>query len=91
MTDRSDGVVLLHGISRTSRSLRKMQGAIEAAGCLTSAMRAAAKNTKLEGMVDHIVIGAAHPWLPRNAVAIEQTIAFLRDARFQPSAVVARP
>ena len=44
--------------------------------------RVSVENTKLDGMVDHIVVGAAHPWLPRNAVAIEQTIAFLRDGRF---------
>jgi hypothetical protein len=39
-------------------------------------------NTKLDGMADHIVIGASHPWLPRNTLAIEQTIAFLRDGQF---------
>jgi pimeloyl-ACP methyl ester carboxylesterase len=44
--------------------------------------RVSVENTKLEGMADHIVIGAAHPWLPRNALAIEQTIAFLRDGNF---------
>jgi pimeloyl-ACP methyl ester carboxylesterase len=44
--------------------------------------RVSVENTKLAGMVDHLVIGTSHPWLPRNAVAIEQTIAFLRDGRF---------
>jgi len=34
-------------------------------------------------MTDHVVIGASHPWLPRNASAIEQSIAFLRDGRFR--------
>jgi hypothetical protein len=38
--------------------------------------------TKLDGMTDHIVIAASHPWLPRNASAIEQTMAFLRDGWF---------
>jgi pimeloyl-ACP methyl ester carboxylesterase len=52
--------------------------------------RVSVENTKLEGMIDHIVIGASHPWLPRNARAIEQTIAFLRAGRFKPSAVIAR-
>jgi hypothetical protein len=33
-------------------------------------------------MVDHIVIAASHPWLVRKPLAIEQTIAFLRDGRF---------
>jgi hypothetical protein len=40
------------------------------------------KNTRLDGMTDHIVIGASHPWMVRNRVAIEQTIAFLRHGRF---------
>jgi pimeloyl-ACP methyl ester carboxylesterase len=44
--------------------------------------RVSVENTKLEGMADHIVIGASHPWLPRNARAIEQTIVFLRGGRF---------
>jgi pimeloyl-ACP methyl ester carboxylesterase len=47
--------------------------------------RVSVENTKLVGMDDHIVIGVSHPWLPRNAVAIEQTIAFLRDGRFRSS------
>jgi hypothetical protein len=33
-------------------------------------------------MTDHIVIGAPHPWLMRNPVAIRQTVAFLRNGRF---------
>ena len=45
--------------------------------------RVSVENTKLDGMADHIVIGASHPWLPGNGVAIEQTIAFLSDGRFQ--------
>ena len=44
--------------------------------------RVSVENTKLDGMADHIVIGASHPWLPRDARAIAQTIAFLRDGRF---------
>ena len=45
--------------------------------------RVSVENTKLEGMADHIVIGTSHPWLPGNRVAIAQTIAFLRDGKFQ--------
>jgi hypothetical protein len=41
-------------------------------------------------MVDHVVVAASHPWLVRNAVAVEQTIAFLRDGRFDPSDVITR-
>jgi pimeloyl-ACP methyl ester carboxylesterase len=44
--------------------------------------RVSVKNTELDGMTDHIVIGASHPWIIRNRLAIEQTIAFLRDGRF---------
>jgi pimeloyl-ACP methyl ester carboxylesterase len=41
--------------------------------------RVSIANTKLDGMADHIVIPASHPWLMRNSIAIAQTIAFLRD------------
>jgi hypothetical protein len=44
--------------------------------------RVSVKNTELDGMTDHIVIGASHPWMVRNRLAIEQTIAFLWDGRF---------
>lgn len=44
--------------------------------------RVSVENTKLDGMADHIVIGASHPWLLGNRVAIAQTIAFLRNGRF---------
>jgi triacylglycerol esterase/lipase EstA (alpha/beta hydrolase family) len=44
--------------------------------------RVSVENTRLDGMADHIVIGAAHPWLVRNAEAIEQTIAFLKGGQF---------
>jgi hypothetical protein len=40
------------------------------------------ENTKLDGMADHIVVGASHPRLLRKASAIQQTIAFLLDGRF---------
>lgn len=44
--------------------------------------RVSVENTKLDGMVDHLVVGASHPWLVRNDDVIAQTIAFLRDGRF---------
>jgi pimeloyl-ACP methyl ester carboxylesterase len=47
--------------------------------------RVSVENTKLDGMTDHVMISASHPWLVRNAVAIGQTIAFLRDGRFGAS------
>ena len=44
--------------------------------------RVSVENTKLDGMADHIVIGTSHPWLPGNRVAIGQTMAFLKDGKF---------
>ena len=41
------------------------------------------ERTKLEGMADHIVIPAAHPFLLRTRTAIRQTIHFLRHGRFE--------
>jgi pimeloyl-ACP methyl ester carboxylesterase len=52
--------------------------------------RVSVENTRLDGMVDHVVINASHPSLMRNALAIEQTIAFLREGRFTPSVVITR-
>ncbi|WGR91519.1 alpha/beta fold hydrolase [Bradyrhizobium sp. ISRA443] len=39
-------------------------------------------NTKLDGMADHIVVRASHPWLVRHREAIMQTIAFLQEGKF---------
>ena len=44
--------------------------------------RVSVANTKLDGMTDHFIVPTVHPWLVRNNVVIEQTIAFLRDGRF---------
>lgn len=44
--------------------------------------RVSVANTKLDGMTDHVVVPTAHPFLPGNAIAIAQTMAFLRDGRF---------
>jgi pimeloyl-ACP methyl ester carboxylesterase len=52
--------------------------------------RVSVANTKLDGMADHVVIAATHPWLVRNSVAIAQTIAFVRDGKFNSSAVITR-
>jgi pimeloyl-ACP methyl ester carboxylesterase len=43
--------------------------------------RVSVANTRLDGMVDHIVLATAHPSLPENDIAIEATIAFLRDGK----------
>jgi pimeloyl-ACP methyl ester carboxylesterase len=44
--------------------------------------RVSVNNTRIDGMTDHIVVAASHPWMVRNRIAIEQTIAFLRHGRF---------
>jgi pimeloyl-ACP methyl ester carboxylesterase len=44
--------------------------------------RVSVENTKVNGMTDHIVIASSHPWLPRNATAINQTISFLCRGKF---------
>ena len=44
--------------------------------------RVSVENTKLDGMADHLIIGTSHPWLPMNGLAIGQTIAFLRNGKF---------
>ena len=50
--------------------------------------RVSVANTKLDGMADHIVIRSSHPWLPRNSIAIAQTIAFLRGGRFDATSQI---
>lgn len=45
--------------------------------------RVSVQSAMLAGMTDHIVVKAFHTGLPRHAVAIEQTIAFLRDGHFR--------
>lgn len=44
--------------------------------------RVTVAGTKVEGMTDHIVVNASHPWLIRHQPAIDQTIAFLRQGHF---------
>ena len=40
------------------------------------------ESTKLKGMRDHIIIPCAHLYLPKNKIAIAQTIHFLKDNQF---------
>lgn len=40
------------------------------------------ERTRLDGMTDHLVVRAAHPWLMRKREVIEQTIYFLRHGSF---------
>ena len=45
--------------------------------------RVSVQSAMLTGMTDHIVVKASHTGLPRNAIAIAHTIAFLREGRFR--------
>jgi pimeloyl-ACP methyl ester carboxylesterase len=54
MTATSDGVVLLHGISRTALSFRKMQTALEAAGFATLNIDYPSRRHALEALAEHI-------------------------------------
>jgi pimeloyl-ACP methyl ester carboxylesterase len=44
--------------------------------------RVSVASTRLDGMTDHVVIPTAHPLLLRDARAVAQTVAFLRNGRF---------
>jgi pimeloyl-ACP methyl ester carboxylesterase len=54
MTDNQNGVILLHGISRTALSLRKMQAALEAAGFATLNIDYPSRRHPLEALAEHI-------------------------------------
>lgn len=54
MTANCDGVVLLHGISRTALSFRKMQTALEAAGFATLNIDYPSRHHALEALAEHI-------------------------------------
>ena len=57
-----DGVVLLHGISRTARSFRKMQTALEGRGFVTLNQDYASRRKALEALAEDI-----HPAIQRFA------------------------
>ena len=67
-----DGVVLLHGISRTSRSFRKMQIAIEAAGYATLNIGYASRSKPLEALAEDI-----HPPIERLAESLGGSVHFV--------------
>ena len=47
--------------------------------------RVSVESSRLAGMTDHITVKASHNGLLRHRVAIDQTIAFLREGRFKSS------
>jgi pimeloyl-ACP methyl ester carboxylesterase len=70
--DALDGVILLHGISRTALSFRKMQTALEAAGFATLNIDYPSRHHALEALAEHI-----HPAVTRLAAAIEGQLHFV--------------
>jgi pimeloyl-ACP methyl ester carboxylesterase len=69
---RQDGVVLLHGISRTARSFRKMQAALDADGYATLNLDYPSRRKALEGLAEDI-----DPSVQRFADGIDGSIHFV--------------
>ena len=67
-----DGVVLLHGISRTARSFRKMQTALEGCGFATLNLDYASRRKALEALAEDI-----HPAIQRFADGIDGSVHFV--------------
>ena len=70
--DNQDGVVLLHGISRTALSFRKMQVALERAGFATLNLDYASRRKPLEALAEDI-----HPAIQRFADRIDGSVHFV--------------
>ena len=66
------GVVLLHGISRTARSFRKMQTALEGAGFTTFNLDYASRSKALEALAEDI-----HPAIQHFADRIDGSVHFV--------------
>jgi pimeloyl-ACP methyl ester carboxylesterase len=67
-----DGAVLLHGISRTARSFRKMQATLERAGYATLNLDYASRSKALEALAEDI-----HPAIERFAASAEGCVHFV--------------
>jgi pimeloyl-ACP methyl ester carboxylesterase len=67
-----DGVVLLHGMSRTSRSFGKMQAALEAVGFATLNQDYASRRKALEALAEDI-----HPAIAGFANGIDGSVHFV--------------
>jgi pimeloyl-ACP methyl ester carboxylesterase len=72
LVDRPGGVVLLHGITRSARSFRKMQGALEAAGFATLNIDYRSRAKSLDALVVDI-----HPAIAAFAARLDGPIHFV--------------
>jgi pimeloyl-ACP methyl ester carboxylesterase len=66
------GVVLLHGIARTPRSFRRMQGALQQAGFATLNLGYASRSLPLEALAD-----AIHPDITQFAASFDGPVHFV--------------
>jgi pimeloyl-ACP methyl ester carboxylesterase len=67
-----DGVVLLHGISRTARSFRKMQTALEGCGFAALNLDYASRRNALEALAEDI-----HPAIQRFTEGVDGSVHFV--------------
>ena len=67
-----DGVVLLHGISRTARSFRKMQAALESAGFAALNQDYASRRKALDALAEDI-----HPSIQRFSDGVDGPVHFV--------------
>ncbi|MBR0753989.1 alpha/beta fold hydrolase [Bradyrhizobium jicamae] len=72
MSDARDGVVLLHGISRTARSFRKMELALQRAGYATLNLDYASRRKPLEALTEDI-----HPAIELFAGGVTGVVHFV--------------
>jgi len=71
-TSTSDGVVLLHGISRTARSFRRMELALGDAGFATLNLDYDSRRKALDALAEDI-----HPAIDRFAEGLDGSVHFV--------------
>jgi pimeloyl-ACP methyl ester carboxylesterase len=72
MSKPAEGVVLLHGIARTSRSFRRMQAKLEGSGFATLNLGYASRRKPLQSLAEDI-----HPAIARFAGDVAGSLHFV--------------